>query len=353
MRKIFFFPARPSRLDNSATSRSNHFEVFSADDLKTGSHEVRLHGDRFFYTIEERDDLINMIEALASSEDERRVFMHILKNAGKKKHMFSFPALMGIVNCTPDSFYPGSRVDPDIPESIENVLHSQADILDFGGESTRPGSMNVSVEEEIKRLLPVVSASSSRSSIPISIDTKNPETLERMLEFGIRYANDISGLSNKKMREIVRENNLDAVLMHSRGSPETMQSMSHYDDLIAEMIEFFFDRLILLQKNGISLDKIILDPGIGFAKTWKGNISILRNIWSLDLGFRTLVGASRKSFIGHVTGQTVENRLPGTISTSIYLANHGVDIIRVHDVQENKDALEVMKSICDLRYETF
>jgi dihydropteroate synthase len=140
--------------------------------------------------------------------------------------------------------------------------------------------------------------------------------------------------------------------MHSRGTPETMQSMTDYDDLISEMVEFFFDRLILLQQDGISLDKVILDPGIGFAKTWMGNVSILRNIGSLDLGFRTLVGASRKSFIGHLTGEKVENRLPGTISTSIYLANHGIDILRVHDVQENKDALEVMRSLCDFRNES-
>ncbi|MGC8515930.1 MAG: dihydropteroate synthase [Thermoplasmata archaeon] len=351
MGKIFFFPARYSQRDPGAASVPDRFEVFSADALIKGSRAVRLHGNKFFHTMAERNELGSMINSLNSSEEERRVYSHIMTNAGKKKQGFAFPSLMGIVNCTPDSFYPGSRFDPSVPGSIENLLSSRADILDFGGESTRPGSAKLPVEEEIRRLLPVVSAVSGSSSIPISIDTKNPETLERMLEFGIKYANDVSGFSDEKMRDIVRKNSLDAVLMHSRGTPETMQSMTHYDDLIAEIVEYFFGRLILLRREEISLDKVILDPGIGFAKTWTGNLAILANIGSLDLGFRTLVGTSRKSFIGHITGQKVESRLPGTISTSIYLANHGTDILRVHDVQENREALEVMRSIGDFRDE--
>ncbi len=352
MGKIFFFPARSGRQYPGAAFGPELFEVFSANALIKGSREVKLHGTEFLYNVAERDELVGMINSLDSSEEERSVYTHIMKNAGRKNRGFVFPALMGIVNCTPDSFHAGSRFDLSAPGSVENLLHSKADILDFGGESTRPGSAKLQVEEEIKRLLPVVSAISGVSSIPISIDTKNPETLERMLEFGIKYANDVSGFSNKTMRKIVRENNLDAVLMHSRGTPETMQSMTYYDDIIAEIVEYFFDRLVLLQREGISFDRIILDPGIGFAKTWKGNLAVLSNMESLDLGFRTLVGTSRKSFIGHITGQKVENRLPGTISTSIYLASHGTDILRVHDIQENREALEVMRSICDFRDES-
>ncbi len=352
MGKIFFFPARSGRRDPKEGCMPDLFEVFSADALIKGSREVKLHGNEFFHSVAERDELVSMINGLDSFEEERSVYTHIMKNVGRKNRGFVFPALMGIVNCTPDSFYAGSRFDPSVPGSFENLLQSKADILDFGGESTRPGSAKLRAEEEIERLLPVVSAISSSSSIPISIDTRNPETLQRMLEFGIKYANDVSGFSNETMRKIVRKNNLDAVLMHSRGTPETMQSLTHYDDIIAEIVEYFFDRLVLLQREGISLDRIILDPGIGFAKTWKGNLAILSNIESLDLGFRTLVGTSRKSFIGHITGQKVENRLPGTISTSIYLANHGTDILRVHDIQENRKALEVMRSICDFRDES-
>ena len=352
MGKIFFFPARHSQQYPGAASAPDRFEVFSADTMIKGSRAVILHGNKFFHTMAEWNELAEMIDSLDSSEEERSVYTHIMRNAGKKKQVFSFPLLMGIVNCTPDSFYPGSRFDPSIPGSIENLLNSKVDILDFGGESTRPGSAKLQVEEEIRRILPAVSAVSSSSSIPISIDTKNYETLQRMLEFGIEYANDVSGFSDEKMRKIVSENSLNAVLMHSRGTPETMQSMTHYDDIIAEIVEYLFDRLILLRRDEISLEKIILDPGIGFAKTWAGNLAILANIGSLDLGFRTLVGTSRKSFIGHITGQKVESRLPGTISTSIYLANHGTDIIRIHDINENREALEVMRSICDFRNES-
>ncbi|EQD57664.1 dihydropteroate synthase, partial [mine drainage metagenome] len=165
------------------------------------------------------------------------------------------------------------------------------------------------------------------------------ETLQSMVAFGIQIANDISGLEKSSMRAIVRENNLEAVVMHSRGTPATMQSLAHYDDLLAEVVEYFFDRLSLCVQDGIEPGKITLDPGLGFAKTWKDNLSILQNIRCLDLGFPILVGASRKSFIGHITGKKVEDRLPGTIATSLYLAHNGVDILRVHDARENRDAL--------------
>ncbi|MCL4451674.1 MAG: dihydropteroate synthase [Candidatus Thermoplasmatota archaeon] len=351
MGKVFFFPARSDGCGFNETD-SLRFEVFSSASLNKLDKTVMLHGNNFFHFTAERYELEGMLDSMDLSEKERLIFSYIVKNAGKKRHGFVYPSLMAIVNCTPDSFYPGSRVDLLNGLSMENILQMNADIIDIGGESTRPGSSKLPVTDEINRLLPVVRDISCTSSIPISIDTKNPETLERMLEFHIRYANDISGFSEERMRKIAIENNLDVILMHSRGTPETMQSMTHYDDIIAELVEFFFDRLLLLNSEGMGTDKIILDPGIGFAKTWKGNLEILRHIDCLDLGLRTLVGTSRKSFIGHVTGQTVEKRLPGTISTSIYLAQHGIDILRVHDLNENREALQMIRSICDFRNES-
>ena len=351
MGKVFFFPARSEGCGLNETG-SLQFEVFSSASLNKLDNKVMLHGNNFFHFAVERDELERLLDSVDFSEKERSIFSFIAKNAGRKRQGFAFPSLMAIVNCTPDSFYPGSRVDPMNKLSVENILQMKADIIDIGGESTRPGSKKLPVKEEIKRLVPVVSDISCSSTIPISIDTKNPETLERMLDFHIKYANDISGFSEPRMRKIVRENNLEAILMHSRGTPETMQSMTHYDDLIAELVEFFFDRILLLTSEEIGIDKITLDPGIGFAKTWGGNLEILRRIDCLDLGLRTLVGTSRKSFIGHVTGQAVERRLPGTISTSIYLAQHGIDILRVHDVNENREALQMIRSICDFGNES-
>ena len=182
-----------------------------------------------------------------------------------------------------------------------------------------------------------------KSKIPVSIDTRHHETVSSLLHYGISMVNDITGLRSAEMRKVVLDNDLDAVIMHMKGEPFNMQTMTFYEDIIAELNKFFFEQIRKSWEDGINLERIIIDPGIGFAKGLKGNMDILRNIDSFKIGQRLLVGTSRKTFIGKITGSSVEERLPGTIATSIYLSGKGVDILRLHDVRENRDAIKMMR----------
>ena len=282
---------------------------------------------------------------LVRSELERDDFLSIMianliKVSGKKKRE---PKIMAAVNCTPDSFYPGSRLNDRIEDSLQKIVEEKPDFIDLGGESTRPGSTGIGWKEEVERIRPALQFLSENSNIPVSIDTRHHETVSSLLQYGISMLNDITGLRSQEMRKVVRDNDLDAVIMHMRGEPSTMQSMTFYENIIAELNRFFFDRMRMCWEDGIDPEKIILDPGIGFAKGLKGNIDILRNIESFRLGQRLLVGTSRKMFIGKITGLPVEERLPGTIATSIYLSSKGVDILRLHDVRANRDAIKMMR----------
>ncbi len=259
----------------------------------------------------------------------------------KLSSKFKFPKLMAIVNITPDSFYPGSRISKI--DDLNRLFLESPDIIDVGGESTRPGAKTVSSEDEQKRLsfffdnLPEM-------DFEISLDTRNPSTAE-MFSHKIDYINDISGFSSKQMIEIAQSSKKKCVVMHMRGTPETMNNLTNYDDLIAEINMFFYDRIGSLLESGIEPNKIIIDPGIGFAKTVEGNMKILSNALSFSIGPEVLFGTSRKSFIGKLTGSKVEERLPETIATSLHLAMNSVDILRVHDVKENRNSLLMLQRL--------
>lgn len=268
----------------------------------------------------------------------------IARGMETKKRKSSAVRIMGIINATPDSFYPGSTIANN-SGLIDRMIEEKPDIIDIGGESTRPGSHMISADAEIERIRPVVQYLSSVSDIPLSIDTYHPETIEAMLQYGIEYVNDISGFSDSRMRELASESDLKCIVMHMRGDPSSMQSFTEYRDIVSEIIGFFFSRLLEMQDSEIDPERIILDPGIGFSKDARGNLEILRNIDSFRIGFPLLVGTSRKSWIGHITGDDVFHRLPGTIASSIYLEMHGVDIIRVHDVAGNRSALRVFREL--------
>ena len=255
------------------------------------------------------------------------------------------PLMMSILNATPDSFFPGSRVDRKSVDKIDSILEMKPDIIDIGGESTRPASVEITPEEELSRVLPIVEYVSGSSSVPISIDTRHPATISGLLGFRFDMINDISGFSDPEMIRIAYENDLNCIIMHMRGSPQTMQNDTKYRDVVAEVCGFLSERSSLLVKSGISPSKIILDPGIGFGKDYEGNMELIRNAHCFNLGFRTLFGTSRKTFIGKLTGKGVEDRLPGTIATSIFLMQKKVDILRVHDLNENRDAVKAYASI--------
>ena len=250
--------------------------------------------------------------------------------------------IMGVINATPDSFYHGSRIGSHDFSRVDKLLDEKPDILDIGGESTRPGSSPIDPEKETARIYPVLEYVSNCSSIPISIDSRNPETISRCLDFRVDYINDITGFSDPGMVHIASETGLKSIVMHMRGTPRNMQQMTEYDDLVMEINSFLFQRIDGMISAGVKPENILVDPGIGFSKKYQGNLEILRNIESFRGAFPLLVGTSRKTFIGQITGKDVDNRLAGTIATSVYLAGKHVDIIRVHDIAENRDAIKVM-----------
>ncbi len=269
---------------------------------------------------------------------EDTVINNAVKKFSNKKSM-----LMGILNATPDSFYPESRVKNE--NIIDNMISQKPDIIDIGGESTRPGSQVINPDEEFKRIKPIIEYVKSTSKIPVSIDSRNAETIEKCLKYDIDYINDISGFKNKGMIKIASENNVKNIVMHMIGKPQTMNNYTRYDDIIFEINNFFYEKINEMLKNNINPENIIIDPGIGFSKDLNGNMDIIKSPWSFFIGFDTLFGTSMKSFIGKITGADINDRLGGTIATSIYLNNNGVDILRLHNIKQNRDAINVYNYI--------
>jgi dihydropteroate synthase len=270
------------------------------------------------------------------------------------------PLVMGIVNVTPDSFSDGGRftsTDAAIAHGL--ALESQgADLLDIGGESTRPGSTPVSLEEELRRVVPVVAGLAKQTRVPISVDTSKAEVARASLEAGARIINDVTALTgDAAMPEVVRASGAGAVLMHMQGTPATMQQSPHYDNVITEIIDYLRERLTALQQIGISSEQLALDPGIGFGKTSAHNLEILGRLEEFRvLGRPVCLGVSRKGFLGRLLNQRpAEQRLAGSLAAALFArARHAAHIIRVHDVQETRDALVIFDELeriaaCGLR----
>jgi len=264
--------------------------------------------------------------------------------------------IMGILNVTPDSFSDGGLYN-SFDSAVKHAKKMQkegADIIDIGGESTRPGAKQISVEVELKRILPIVKILSKEISIPISIDTYKSNVAKDCIEAGASMINDITALrSDEKLADIVKDYSVPICLMHMKGTPENMQKNPTYSDIILEIKEFLKKRAEFAIKKGISKDKIIIDPGIGFGKrTGNGiedNCNILANISDFKkLGYPLLIGASRKRFLGNISSKEktdAKNRLAGSIASAIVAKLNGANIIRVHDVKETKQALNVIDCI--------
>lgn len=263
----------------------------------------------------------------------------------------TLPRLMGIVNVTPDSFSDGGT-HPTVESAVVHALRlveSGADLIDVGGESTRPGADPVPVDEELRRVVPVVKELAACAAVPISIDTRNAAVAAASLAAGAMIVNDVSGLSfDPAMPAVCRDHAAGVVCMHSRGTPKTMQQKPSYDDVVGEIEAFFRDRLDTLDAAGIPAERVVLDPGIGFGKTASHNLDLLASSDRFRaLGRPLLVGHSRKRFLKAVLGRDVEERTAGTIGVSIALASLGVDYLRVHDVQAICDALVAWKAVTD------
>lgn len=253
------------------------------------------------------------------------------------------PLVMGILNVTPDSFSDGGHFF-DAERAIERGLamaEDGADIIDIGGESTRPYSQPVPEEEELRRVEEVVRALAGQVAVPISIDTTKAIVADRALAAGAEIINDISGLeADPRMLEVALTSGAGICAMHMQGTPQTMQDDPHYDDVVAEIHDYLRQRRDTLESAGIPRERICLDPGIGFGKTHAHNLELLRNAGQFhSLGCPILVGHSRKGFIAHVIQDREADRLPGTIGVACALAVQGVQVIRVHDVAAVRQAL--------------
>lgn len=263
--------------------------------------------------------------------------------------------IMGVLNVTPDSFSDGGDFNSleTAFNQVQEMVKAGADIIDIGGQSTRPGAEDVSLEEELNRVIPLINAIRKSpdlvlANIPISVDTTRSQVAEMAVTVGGDIINDISGATfDSKMLSVVAQLNVPIILMHIRGTPQTMQTLTHYQDLMGELKQFLEERIQAAINQGISPDHIIIDPGIGFAKTVTQNLEILRNLTQLrSLNCPLLVGTSRKSFIGHLLNQPdPKQRVWGTAATCVAAIANSADILRVHDVKEIVEASRVADAI--------
>ena len=256
--------------------------------------------------------------------------------------------VMGILNVTPDSFYDGGlHFDlADTQKRVDTMVKEGAEIIDIGGESTRPGSKPVTIKEELERVIPAIKYIAENYDIPISIDTQKAEVAKEAIEAGAHIVNDVGGLRNEDMISIVSEMNVPVIMMHMQGTPENMQKNPQYGDVVEEIKEWLEERISAAEKAGIKRSNIIVDPGIGFGKNLKHNLELLGRINEFKgMAGGVLLGASRKSFIAMMTGNEKGDRLTGSLSAAIMGVTGGVDILRVHDVKETLSAVKAVNNL--------
>ena len=258
------------------------------------------------------------------------------------------PLIMGVVNVTPDSFSDGGDfIDPAKAIAFAERLVAQgADLIDIGGESTRPGAELVALETERSRVLPVLNEL-VKMSIPVSVDTNKLALMQEVADRGACMINDITGVANQETARLIATKNIGVCVMHMKGAPKDMQDAPTYDDVVADVQRFLADRVDVLVDAGVSRESIVIDPGFGFGKTIDHNLTLLNNLEKIRVdGLPVLVGLSRKSMLGHITGKTdPKDRLGASISSAVLAAIRGADIIRVHDVNETKDALLIWREL--------
>jgi dihydropteroate synthase len=267
---------------------------------------------------------------------------------GRYQLDLSRPRIMGIVNVTPDSFSDGgqySSTEKAVDHALQ-LVEEGADILDIGGESTRPGATPVSLEDELARVLPVIEQLAQRTTVPLSIDTYKPQVMRAAIAAGADIVNDVRALQEPGALEIVADSRAGVCLMHMQGTPQTMQQDPHYDDVVAEVNAFLAARLAAAEAAGIARERVVLDPGFGFGKKTQHNLQLLQEIGqTLALGRPLLVGLSRKSVLGQITGGDVNARLHASLAASVISVMKGARIVRVHDVKATADALKVTAAV--------
>ncbi len=303
----------------------------------------KLNYQTIFGLPEIKQDLLNIIDSL---ENPHTKFL----NCNGSKLVLNETKIMGILNVTPDSFSDGNQyldASKAVKHALEMIVQG-ADIIDIGGESTRPGAMKVNAEAELERVIPIIKELRNNSDILISIDTTKAEVAKEALQAGASILNDVSALQFDADMIKVLQNfpEVPVVLMHMQGTPETMQDDPHYKDVIEEILNFFKERINYCEENGISRKRIVIDPGIGFGKRQEDNLNILKKISEFKcLGVPIILGASRKSFIANIYDSDIEGRLAGSLASTAFAFNNNIEIIRVHDVLQQSRFLNVLKEI--------
>jgi dihydropteroate synthase len=273
---------------------------------------------------------------------------------GRYRLQLARPLIMGIVNVTPDSFADGGRFF-DKSRAIEHALRLRdegADILDIGGESTRPAAIPVGIEEELQRVIPVIEALSD-AGVPLSVDTNKPEVMRAALAAGASMINDISALESAASSALAAASDCAVCLMHKQNDPATMQLAPHYKDVVAEVKAYLAARVAAAEAAGIARERIVIDPGFGFGKTPAHNLTLLHELRQFtSLGVALLAGLSRKSTIGQVTGRAVDERVHGSVAAALLAVERGAAIVRVHDVAATRDALAMYVAVRDASQES-
>ena len=255
--------------------------------------------------------------------------------------------MLGIVNVTPNSFSDGGRY-LDAKHAIEHGLalrEQGADLVDVGGESTRPGAAAVPLDEELQRVIPVVKAL-ARAGVAVSVDTMKPEVMRAAIEAGCAVVNDVNAFRAPGAIAAVAQGRVGVIAMHMQGTPATMQQAPHYDDVVAEVASYLHQRAQALEAGGVARDDIVVDPGFGFGKSLEHNLALLRALPALAaIGYPVLVGVSRKRMIGDITGRDLEHRAAGSVAAALIAVQNGARLVRVHDVRETVDAIRVWRAI--------
>jgi dihydropteroate synthase len=262
----------------------------------------------------------------------------------------SRPRIMGILNVTPDSFSDGgrfARLDDALDQAVR-MVDEGADILDIGGESTRPGAPAVSLAEEMDRVLPVLERVRAAFDVPVSVDTSKPQLMQAAVTAGAGMINDVSALRAVGAIEALAPLSVPVCLMHMQGKPRTMQAAPQYDDVVADILEYLAGRVAACEAGGIRRQRLLVDPGFGFGKTLQHNLVLLRDLARFgELGLPVLVGISRKSMLGTVTGRPVEDRISASVAAALMAVERGARIVRVHDVAATRDALRLWQAARD------
>jgi dihydropteroate synthase len=278
---------------------------------------------------------------------EGALAIHELEFAGRK-FTLDRPRIMGVLNVTPDSFSDGGQWS-GVTAAVQHALSLQeagADIIDIGGESTRPGAQSVSAQQELDRVIPVIEAIMPQLSVPISVDTSKPEVMRAAVAAGAGMINDVYALRLDGAVKAASDLAVPVCLMHMQGEPRMMQNNPVYVDVVAEVKDFLLEQASICEAGGVLKRNIVLDPGFGFGKTLQQNLELFRGLPDLlASGYPLLVGVSRKAMIGQLTGREMSGRVPGSITAAVLAAQAGAAIVRVHDVAETRDALKVATAL--------